>query len=100
MKGFEASVIRSIARGVFDSKQEAAVETAHWGLEDGPYLWEVVTDGKRQKTLSYQRLAEWQKWTPDVDHQHIGFTICSDMEIDSLGEYNLLSILLVGHFLE
>lgn len=85
MKGKTASIIRTLARTTSESELEAAIMTAHWGLQVGPYLYEITTDRKKQKTLALARLTGAQIWESDVGEHFIGTTSSTDEEINYQG---------------
>jgi hypothetical protein len=59
----------------------------HWGLQVGPYLWELAADkkagGKIVKNCLHQ--AEW--WKPSLGPEPVGYGTWTDAQIDHCGEW-------------
>lgn len=60
----------------------------HWGLQIGPYLYELLTDEGFNGHLMNRRLVQDQPefWESAVQDQVVGYTALTDREINSAGE--------------
>jgi len=59
---------------------ELTIQTYHWGLQIGPYLWELIPDGNGN--LSYRHDMTWESTVGQGD---LGQTRITDSEIEDIG---------------
>ena len=64
-------------------------ECMHWGLQIGPYLYELVTDEGSNGHLIWRRIYQLQPefWQSDAPDRRIGSTCETDKQISEIGKY-------------
>ncbi|MCJ1400703.1 hypothetical protein MMC11_003911 [Xylographa trunciseda] len=83
--GYPAALYSIVRRAPLESLM-------HWAVEIGPWLHELHTDEGKNGHLMRNRLHRSQMWCSEIGERTIGYTSCTDREIDGLAEAVLIEM--------